>query len=769
MKTGFVVLAGLVALAPLLRAENEVGFLERYALAADRAQALAELTPGTEDYYYYHALFYENTGQSEKLAGVLDLWKKRFPNSDRRKIIDAREALLAYPADSGRTLQFLKQRFGLQFHDEQEARDRKPNLPTRLDPARVARSVYLKRALENDSNLGGLSQVALERLLRDNTPISPAQRRALLGKLTWPDVPGLVEAVVADLQTKESRGFGEFPIHKALLPEQLDAVAAKVPEVKEARAYVEARLRKLAPGADADAEFDPATRDAWLDRLWTYAQTLPPVFNTLKAQILALRLESDRARGLYDKARFLEYLKLPRPMDYVNPQMLARLGDGRWRVDTGKGDFGDIIGSEGIGNDEALVRDYFLHLFATEDAWEPYRDNVREKWLKAVFAEAKIVNGAGDAERWASLLTPAEFQALKDRVDLDFAPGNALFPAPGDAVQLKLFVKNAPKLIVKVYEINTVSFYLQQKRPLNTDLALDGLMANAEQTREFHESPFRRTEAVFDFPEMKDKRGAWVVEFIGGGKSSRALIRKGEWRVTQQPGAAGDWVSVLDEANAPLKDAVIWLDGRKFTADAQTGRVLLPFAEKQGRKPMVVMDGQQTFASLANLEQSAEEYQLDAQFHVEREQLLAGRKATLAVRTALWAGEPAEGARVPLELLKEPKLTLTSTTLDGISTTQEIPAPKLEAGALFTHEFTVPDRLARLSAVLSGKVEQLTKGGEKRTLEASAAWELNGIIKTEQTADGHLSRFGGEYVYEALGRNGEPLADQTVVFEFWRP
>ncbi|MDD5351375.1 MAG: hypothetical protein PHQ12_14280, partial [Chthoniobacteraceae bacterium] len=122
-----------------------------------------------------------------------------------------------------------------------------------------------------------------------------------------------------------------------------------------------------------------------------------------------------------------------------------------------------------------------------------------------------------------------------------------------------------------------------------------------------------------------------------------------------------------------------------------------------------------------------------------------------------------------LELLKEPKLTLTSTTLDGISTTQEIPAPKLEAGALFTHEFTVPDRLARLSAVLSGKVEQLTKGGEKRTLEAGAAWELNGIVKTEQTADGHLSRFGGEYVYEALGRNGEPLADQTVVFEFWRP
>lgn len=768
MKKGMFVLAGLLAFAPLLRAGNEVGFVERYALAADREKALTELTPGTEDYYYFHALHYENTGQKEKLAAILDQWAKRYPSSARRRVIDAREAMLAYPLDSKRTLRFLKQRYGLQFNDEREVRDRKPDLPTRLDPALVARDVYLKRALTNGDSLSGFSSLGMEQLLRDKTPISPAQRRALLSKLDRPDVPGLTETVIADLQTKESRGFGEFEIHKALLPEQLDAVAAKVPEVKEARAYVEARLRKLAPEADADAEFDAAVRDAWLDRLWAYAQTLPPAFNTLKAQVLFLRLDADRARGVYDKARFMEYLRLPRPMDYVNPQVLQKLADGRWRVDMGAGDFGGVIGCKGLGGDAELVRDYFLHFFGTETSWEPYRDYVREAWLKELFAEAKIVRGEGDAERWASLISPAAFQALKERVDIDFAPGNPQFFAPDGAVQLKLFVKNTPKLIVKVYEINTLSYYLQQKRPLNTDVALDGLVANAEETREFHEPPFRRTEAVFDFPAMTG-RGVWMVEFIGGGKSSRALIRKGAWRVTQQPGAAGDWVSVLDEANAPVKDAVIWLDGRRFDADPKTGRVLLPFAETEATKPMVVTNAQQAFASLAELRQSAEAYQLDADFHVEREQLLSGRKAKLAVRAALWAGNPGEGARVPLELLKDAKLTLTSTTLDGISTSQEIAAPKLEVGTLFTHEFTVPDRLARLYVSLSGQVEMLTKGGEKKRLEASAAWDVNGIAKTERVSSGFLSRFGNEYVYELLGRNGEPLADQAVMFEFSRP
>jgi hypothetical protein len=67
------------------------------------------------------------------------------------------------------------------------------------------------------------------------------------------------------------------------------------------------------PSADADVEFDPQEREAWLDRVWAYSKNLGPVFNTLKAHILYARLQHDRTRGIYDKTRFIEYLKLPRP------------------------------------------------------------------------------------------------------------------------------------------------------------------------------------------------------------------------------------------------------------------------------------------------------------------------------------------------------------------------------------------------------------------------------------------------------------------------
>ena len=253
-----------------------------------------------------------------------------------------------------------------------------------------------------------------------------------------------------------------------------------------------------------------------------------------------------------------------------------------------------------------------------------------------------------------------------------------------------------------------------------------------------------------------------MIEFIGGGRSSRALVRTGQWQVVQQTGPGGDLLTVLDEKAEPVKDAVVWLDGRKFTVDEKLGRISVPFTQQPGMRSVVLADPAGTFATLTQFEHHAENYTLDAQFHIEREQLLARREATLAVRTSLLLGT----THLDPSILSEPKLTITSVTLDGISTTREVKDLKLSAGSVLTHSLTVPERLAQLNVTLSAQADMLSKGGEKRTLTASHSWSLNGMDRTEQTNDGHLSKFGNDYVYELLGKNGEPLADQQVVFRF---
>ena len=774
MNTRTYLPAALAALSSIILpalswGDNEVGYIEKFALSAEREKVLGELVPGSEDYYYFHALHYQNTRNAAKLAEILKLWEERFPNENaRRRIIMNREALLAYDAAPQQTLRYLQERLGVAHNHQQEVRDRKPNLPTKIENARLAREVFEKDALRWDNGLEGLSQEALEDFVQRQVPLSTHNRRSLLSKLARPDASGLVELILTELRSENNSGFGAFAIHRALLPEQLDALVKAMPSLATNEAFVYTRLRKLAPSADVDIEFTDAEREAWLDRVWAYAKTLPPAFNTVKAHVLYQRLDHDRKKGVYDPARLLDYLELPRHTGYVNPKWMEKHRNDERPVDLNANLAEPLLRHRPIGDDEPLVREYFLNIFAKSGGdldpqnLTPWTDYVRDSWLKPVFAEAMIVNGIGNAERWASLLTPQVFQALRERVDIEFPKTNAQLFQPGDDVQFDVIAKNTPKLIVKIYEVNTLNFFLTQRRQLNTDLNLDGLVANSERTETFDSGPFKRNRQTFKFPELKGRRGAWVIEFIGGGRSSRALVRTGQWQVVQQTGPGGDLLTVLDEKAEPVKDAVVWLDGRKFTVDEKLGRISVPFTQQPGMRSVVLADPAGTFATLTQFEHHAENYTLDAQFHIEREQLLARREATLAVRTSLLLGT----THLDPAILSEPKLTITSATLDGISTTREVKDLKLSAGSVLTHSFTVPERLAQLNVTLSAQADMLSKGGEKRTLTASHSWSLNGMDRTEQTNDGHLSKFGNDYVYELLGKNGEPLADQQVVFRF---
>ena len=51
-----------------------IGWMERYALAADCEAVLEELIPGSDDHYFYHCLHYQTTGQLERSEATLKEW-----------------------------------------------------------------------------------------------------------------------------------------------------------------------------------------------------------------------------------------------------------------------------------------------------------------------------------------------------------------------------------------------------------------------------------------------------------------------------------------------------------------------------------------------------------------------------------------------------------------------------------------------------------------------------------------------------------------------
>ena len=733
---------------------GEIEFVEDFSLAPDRSVVLKQLIPGTEDYYYFHALHYLSTEQFDKARELFAPWHERHKQTARLTEIQTRLALLSYEKSSNDSLNYLRQRLGLNYGHQRELLGVEPNLPTSLDQQHIARGAYLQRAdAHSIDNLDAFEDSALDWVAA--AAMNPNRRRNFVSRLQRPDYDTLVKLIADDLNHLNSGGFGSMGIHRQLLLVQLEELLKLKADLLNQQNFVTTYLTKLQPGADEDWRHDQKLLEAFLNRLTAFANRLTPAHNTLKAHVLYHRLVLDQLRGQYDKDRLIEYLKLPRHVGYLSKVMQESEALKQFASDL-NANYGGATLLPPIGNDEPLVRRYLAHFFVDAASTKEFEPYINDIYLRHLFAETKIVNGLGEPEQWASLLPPVLFQQLKERIDIDFASTNKTQFAPDEAVKLDLHVKNVGTLIVKVFEINTRNYYREHQREVDTDVNLDGLVANVEQTHTYNDPPLRRVARKFEFPQLT-KPGVYVVDFIGNGRSSRALIRKGRLRHLVRTGAAGQVFTILDEQGKQVKDASIWLAGHEYTAE-KDGSIVVPFSTAPGPQSIVISRGE--FSSLDSFLHEGENYGLTAGIYVDREALLKRQTAEVVIRPSL----SLNGAPSSLKLLEEVKLTITSTDLDGIPSSQEIPNFKLFEDRESTHEFQVPARLASISFTLSAKVKRLSTGGQKIDLATAESFTLNGIDRTEKVEDLHLLKSAAGYVLELRGKTGESRASRPVAF-----
>ena len=751
-RTGSVVFAVVLVLSIRAAVANEIGFVEEFSLADDRSVPLQQLIVGTEDYYYYQCLHAQHQGRYDRVRELLAAWIQRYNYTPRVEEIRNRQALLEYQQHPQAALELIKQRLGLRFDHQKQALHAETAHPTALDPALISREKLTTNALARYTNLNGFEEPAFEFLVK--TDLTPEQRRDLLTRLTRPDYPGLPELVVADLRHERSGGFGSLPVHGLLLLEQLEACLRLMPELNQNDRFIAAYLARLRPGADVDWERDPAEKRAYLERLVNFVRTLPPHQNSLKAHVLYHRLAFDRTQDVYDKNLFLEYLRLPRQARYVNQEYLRRLAAER-PADLNT-DYRSATLLPPVGSDEALVRDYLQRFLVDAPDGREFAEYVEATYLSELLAETKIVNGIGDMEQWYALLPPAKHEALKERVDLEFLPANRECWSAEEPVTLTLAIKNVAQLVVKTYEINAGNYYRQFGREVNTDLDLDGLVPNAEFTRTYNAPPLRRHVETLAFPALT-RPGVYVIECIGNGRSSRALVRKGRLAYAVRTGAAGQVVTVFDESGQRVPDARLWLAGHEYAPDAR-GEILVPFSTAPGTRPMILTRGD--LATLHMFAHAAEEYDLRVRFFVDQETLLEGRNARLLVRPQLRLN----GIPVDVTLLTNVALTITATDRDGISSSREVRPCELANDRDTLHEFQVPERLRSLRFELRAQVESLSQN-KKLDLKAQEELTVNGIQMTERIADLFLSPTKDGYQLRLLGKSGEPWPGVPVNLE----
>lgn len=735
---------------------QEVQFIENFAIATDRKIALDELIPGTEDYYYFHSLYYQHNSQLDEVERLLEPWVKRFGNTARVKEIQNRQSLLRYDDDSQSTLDYLQRELSLNFNHQREIPEAEKQLPSQLDPKLIVPETLIRQAIRNSRNTDQLEAAALPYLANDQ--LDSTKLTHLLSRVTWPDFPNLVDLVELQLKDRKSN-FGSLSIHNRLTRVQLDELVKRRPSLKNETSFVNAYLNQLRPSNDVDWTNDLAEQEKYLQRLGEYVQSLSPSHNSLKACVLYHQLLVDQRNGNYNQDKFLQYLKLPRRATYINPLFMKRNRKAGNEVNF-NADYREQIRVLPIQSDESLVRDYLHQLLKTTadlDVFSPY---IESDYLKAQLATANILNGKGDVEKWASMLSPESYKALVERIDLDFASTNQTQFAPGDAVELQLFTKNIDKLIVKTFEINTENYYRKFGREIDTDINLDGLVPNRQETFEYSKPPAIRTARTFKFPQL-DKRGVYVIDFIGNGKSSRAIVRKGQLSLLSRVTFAGHEFTVLDEAGTPTTDASLWIAGQTYEPQKDvdgkpTRRILVPFSTQPGQQSVIIRQGD--FSSMEYFIHQAESYSLVAGLFVDRESLLRSRKSQVVIRPQLLLS----GVPVPSGLLENVQLSITTTDLDGNSSTTTKEGIELSEDGETVIDFQVPPRLQSVQLQLRGSIENISLQSDQTTVTTNSM-VINQIDKTGQIQDIHLLQSGGEHVFVVRGKSGEVRPRQAVL------
>ncbi|TWU23348.1 hypothetical protein Pla52o_28840 [Novipirellula galeiformis] len=731
-----------------------IGIMERYALADDREAFLGELIPGSDDYYFYHSLHYQTSGQLDRAEVILNDWLAEHKGRETPVIqgmID-RQRLLTYSQTPQRTLDHLIKRLGVQLHHPAPPVKGERRYPSQFDDSALNIDLLIKEAVQRDELLRpiGMRHLA-EKFRRDQTAGLKINLQDFLKRVDDATIDKLDELVIRELQSRRKQDvrFGDLAAHQILTLAELDRVAAAVPDIADDHPFVSAKLLRLRPGDDTDLSQQPEQRLAYLKRVEAYVHTLPTSYNSLKASATYRLLEANLAAGIYDRELFLRYLALPRqspivPLEWVKrPEQKANLNE----------NFMPLAMLPPIVNEEPLVRVYLEHFLVNEANSDAFSEYLLPEYLRRVFAETKLMFGIGQEEQWYRLLSAEERQAIRDSVQLRLAAQNPIRFGKEEASQLLIDVKNIDELVLRIYEINSLAFLRNHDERLDTDIDLDGLVATYERKIAFTQPAVQRHRETLTLDEITG-RGVWVVELVGKGMRARAMIRRGALHHVDSSTADGMKFTIIDEDRNPIANARMIVGGREFLADDK-GSITLPPVAEQTQRDAIISDGQ--VAEKITFSHLIENYSLTAGMHLDRTQLQSGDNATLLIRPRIAMGDTSLDPSV----LTDASVRIEATDLDGISTTKTIDDVKLDANSDLAVSFRVPTRLQHLNAVLTGKVRSLSDN-QVRTLRTSEEWKIASVRNTNATHDAFLTRDGDQYVIEVRGRSGEAIAGATV-------
>ncbi|KAF9949613.1 hypothetical protein BGZ65_007193 [Modicella reniformis] len=451
----------------------------------------------------------------------------------------------------------------------------------------------------------------------------------------------LVAKVVLRLYKEKLLSFAETNTTqlKRLTRAQLEMISVWEPSVMTDEGFVGLLEKRILPRefATPEEKSHGVVHREWLERMIVFVNTLAPKFNRHKLSVYLMSLEFDLAKGVMDKQKFLRqvsYIAIPRNHNSNTLKTLESSFVVNFAMDGKLEYWSDRVQPASKSRDEEVVKEYISHFIRLEKSvtdYEPYFD--LNTYLNPVLARVMLTCGDQNVHEWSRmLLYPENLTKLTEQTIIKFAHDNPESFLPSDPVVFKLKVKNAKRVLVRVFEVKTLEYLLQYTGTVGQDLNLDGLTPNWEHNITLDHPPLEIRDLLIELPELAGRRGSFVMDVISNGENSSAYFTKGYLDYIERQSVAGHVLTIIDENQQKISEDIgVWLGGFHYKAN-EDGNIVIPYGRTLGSTKDTIFITHKEFTSRRSFKRSQETYEMLLSYHVNHESLMGGSTAKVLLR-----------------------------------------------------------------------------------------------------------------------------------------
>jgi hypothetical protein len=549
---------------------------EKYA-KGDTEEAFESLIPGSEYHCYLSILeaFKRTKGKlTKKVKDMIDKFKKNWPGFEAEKL-ELQSYLLEFDnvktdKERDEIIQTINKNFVHGFYEYSKPAEIKgvknnrikDNSRSRSPSIKKANNVFqqekffnmeitLKKAYKNEADLGSFQRSLLNKI--DYTKISDRSFSTFMNMCPYISeltTPTFMQKLVNFMNNnfKKNKHYPVVSYHLDNLNlSQLEELGSKCPEIRDDKTFIGTAFEKrfhFELDSSNKELFSLEERRGQLIEMYEASNDRPQSF---KSALLLEILEIGLKLGIYDKKYFILYLENPLKMWHMNKNRVKRdTQDYAWNsfignLQTRQG------GSMSADLEAKLYKRYLEQFYREKGDLKEFVEFFNDSFLKSLAEEFYFLSGK---EIKGEKIDFDKYEKLANSVIIELLEYNKEEFKPEDRVKINAELKNVPTVHIKIFEFNSLNYYKKNRTPFKTDVNLDGLITSFEKDIDLGSkstfSTHKKFKHTFEFPELDDKIGLFVIEFISNGYSSRAIIRKGTLSVIYKQRISGQIAYILD-------------------------------------------------------------------------------------------------------------------------------------------------------------------------------------------------------------------------------